>query len=320
VCKLIATSRTQYVRIKKANQADVSKIIALSREYEEQLKRDEGKNTEPREQIYRGSEAMALYIIGKARDKGCVITGVKLDTYAFTVNKNEKRDIIVELKKDGEKMFDNYSLKLYTDPEISLVTTSPVELINKLIGSAAAQEASSIFERNADLQRYLSLSQELTNFIKQEKVDKEQKARLEDERKILRNKINPMFADVMYDILEKYHKKDPIDFAERLLKMIGFDNEETKLLIAIAKRLSNGMKVSIIDKHPELDLRHVNIEHNYGSTAVRIKDIRGRVIITFKAKEGERKNVSGSMLFSKKAEVDLDDYQDLAKKLGVKIK
>lgn len=137
---------------------------------------------------------------------------------------------------------------------------------------------------------------------------------LRDTRNKARKPINPILANLTYDILHDNYRNDFDGFIYNLLKMLGFKDHETKLLIAIQK--SNG-KMIIIDKHPELNLDNILITYSPGTTTVNIvSQDQMKVIMKFNVNSGEKQNVGSKVVFGKNLEVDMSEYEDLRKILG----
>ena len=67
-----------------------------------------------------------------------------------------------------------------------------------------------------------------------------------------RKPINPRVAKITYNILKKYAKTP--SFGENILKILGFTDKDTKMLMAI----TTAKKSIIMDKHPDLDISNID--------------------------------------------------------------
>ena len=85
-----------------------------------------------------------------------------------------------------------------------------------------------------------------------------------------------------------FYKENKDKFTKNLLKVMGFEDTETKFLMALVgpKQVKAG-KSQIIDKHPSLDLSDIDIVNEPGKISVKIINNRtNKVLINFTAKEG----------------------------------
>ncbi len=120
---------------------------------------------------------------------------------------------------------------------------------------------------------------------------------LEKERRILREPINPRVAKIVYDIIKPYSNTP--EFGENILKMLGFTDKDTKMLMSV----STEKKSLILDDHPDLDVSHITLEHV--GVSIKVVGPTGKTIVSFGVKEGERKAVAGKVSFADVVPVDL---------------
>jgi hypothetical protein len=116
------------------------------------------------------------------------------------------------------------------------------------------------------------------------------------ERKKIRNPINPYLANIFYKILNRDYKKNFKKFSTTLLDLIGFNDHETNIALAVTERAKDGtLNVSIITEHPEINLNDVKIEYT-GGVEVRIihesKTSDKKIIMRFLTKEGEQQTIA----------------------------
>ena len=123
--------------------------------------------------------------------------------------------------------------------------------------------------------------------IKKLNIDK-----LRDERQIARTDINPRLAQISFDVITKFQKSNPKKFNENLLDILGFNDHDTKMLMAVTTKRGS----VIIDRHPELDLNNIKLV----KTGVSIKVVgpTNKTVVTFGFKEGEKKAVTGKVSYA----------------------
>jgi hypothetical protein len=91
---------------------------------------------------------------------------------------------------------------------------------------------------------------------------------------------------------------------ERILNILGFNDKDTKMLMAITTL----KKSEIIAHHPDLDLSNITVEDPKGRVSINILGPQGRRIVSFNMKEGEQKKVSGSVSFAGIEPEEYDKY------------
>jgi hypothetical protein len=105
-------------------------------------------------------------------------------------------------------------------------------------------------------------------------------------------------------VLKPYSKTN--EFSTNILNIMGFNDKETKMLMAI----TTSKKSQIIAKHPDLDMDNITLEDPKGRVTLNIKGPTGKTIVTFGVKEGEKRAVSGAVSF---AGIDPEDYDEYLK-------
>ena len=101
-------------------------------------------------------------------------------------------------------------------------------------------------------------------------------------------------------ILKKYAKTP--SFGENILKILGFTDKDTKMLMAI----TTAKKSIIMDKHPDLDISNIDLRQK--GVQILVVGPKGKTIVNFGVKEGEKKAISGKVSFATVEPVDLASY------------
>jgi len=299
------------------------------KDWDEKLRAADKKNYNGNIKIInKGSTDMANYLISNAVSEKGTIVGGYLDNLAFQDGIDFKADIRVAIIKEGEEILDGYSLKLYSSKSVGLANTTAKGLCGHLGGKSAADAFVKKAKNDKILIELITKAKKL-NAIKQdhkkwlkgndkseaaynrliklrgltaaqiEKLDQDQ---IEAERKVARKPINPRVASIVYDVINSQVGTE--EFGERILDIMGFNDKETKMLMAI----TTDKKSEIIAKHPELDLKGITLEDPSGRVTLNIKGPTGKTILVFGVKEGEKKAVSGSVSFAGIEPEDYDEY------------
>lgn len=275
--------------------------------------------------IEKGSKDMTNYLISTTVKEEGIIVGGYLDNLAFQDGIDFKADIRIAVVKDGREKLDGYSLKLYSNKAVGLANTTAKGLCRHLAGDAAAEAFDGMAKTDQKLLALIHKSKQL-NAIKQDHkkylkgdekalnrlltlrgltqadVDKLSQKDLEAQRKEARKPINPRTAAIVYEVLKSY--AGTVEFGERILDIMGFNDKETKMLMAI----TTNKKSEILTQHPDLDLSKITLEDPKGRVTLNIKGPTGKTIVTFGVKEGEKKAVSGSVSFAGIEPEDYDEY------------
>ena len=258
--------------------------------------------------IDTGSKDMAKYLIGTVLNEDALIIGVYLDNLAFQVGVEFKADIQVAIMKEGKERLDAYSLKLYSGKSVGLANTSPKKLAKHLAGTAAEKAVEDAIKNDKRLQKLIETAKKADKDRKQAKKDGDTKEydRLFKVRQEARKPINPRLAEITYKVLKPFVKSP--SFSENLLKLLGFKDKDTKMLMAV----TTAKKSIIIDKHPDLDVS--NIDLKLSGVSILVVGPTGKTIVSFGVKEGERKALAGKVSFADVDPVDLANYPSFGEK------
>lgn len=284
--------------------------------------------------IIRGSEDMAKYLITEAAKNDAVIIGGYSDNLSFQRGGiSSKADIQLVVRKEGNEILQGYSLKLYTSKSVSLSNTTAVGLARHLGGEKAAAAVAAAIQSDSrligmiarakfldktkqELKRVLSKNtkdnvlgiRELKKLNYSEndiaKLDIKQ---VDADRATARKPINPRVSEIVYNVLKKYVGTE--EFADNILRIMGFNDKDTKMLMSVVTFGKTGMKSQIIDKHPELDLSKISLK--LSGVTLHVKAPNGKTLLTFGIKEGEKTNVSGKVSFADVDPYDLADTLEL---------
>ncbi len=276
--------------------------------------------------IKKGSEDMARYLIDEAVKNDSVIIGGYSDNLSFQRGGiSSKADIQLFIKKNGKETLQGYSLKLYTGKQVGLANTTAVGLATHLAGSKAGEEVKKAIKDDSRLKelieiakRYDKIKQALKGLNKGGSAETSAKKALsklgyteagmlsldigdiDKKRNEARKPINPRVAEIVYAVLKPYSKKP--EFAENILKIMGFTDKDTKMLMSVITFNKKGIKSEIIAEHPELDLNKITLERS--GVSLNIKGPTGKVIASFGVKEGEKQAISGKVSFA-----DVEPYE-----------
>jgi len=275
--------------------------------------------------IEKGSKDMTNYLISNTISENGTIVGGYLDNLAFQDGIDFKADIRIAVIKDGREQLDGYSLKLYSNKAVGLANTTAKGLCRHLAGDAAAEAFDGMAKTDQKLlalihkskrlnaikqdhKKHLKGDEKATNRLKtlralsDDEIEKLTQKDLEAQRKEARKPINPRTAAIVYEVLKPY--AGTVEFGERILDIMGFNDKETKMLMAI----TTNKKSEILTQHPDLDLSKITLEDPKGRVTLNIKGPTGKTIVTFGVKEGEKKAVSGSVSFAGIEPEDYDEY------------
>jgi hypothetical protein len=289
--------------------------------------------------IEKGSEDMTRYLIQNAIDEGGTIIGGKLDNLSFQRGGIEsKADIELVLLKDGNEELKSYSLKIYSTKSVGLANTTAAALAGHLAGPLAEKQVINEITKDKELAEMIQkaglidkVKQAHKEYLKDtslenhkaklahnrlmtqyapridgsdesklKQIDALDQTDLEEERRILREPINPKVAKIVFDVIQPYSKTE--GFGENILKMLGLKDKETKMLMSV----STAKKSLILDKHPELDMANISLE--WVGVSIKVVGPTGKTIVSFGVKEGEKKAVAGKVSFADVTPVDLSNY------------
>jgi hypothetical protein len=252
--------------------------------------------------IVQGSKDMARYLVGTVINEDAVIIGAYLDNLAFQKGSEFKADIQIAVMKEGKERLDAYSLKLYSGASVTLSNSSPKSLAEQLAGPAAGKSVQDAIARDKQLQDLIVKAKEADKMMSKFKKEgnKTEVDKWRALRGAARKPINPRLAEITYHVLKNFVTTP--SFGENLLRILGFKDKETKMLMAITTKTRS----IIIDKHPELDVSKIKLK--LVGVSLKIMGPTGKAIMSFSVKEGEQKKIAGRVSFSSVEPVDLASY------------
>jgi len=226
--------------------------------------------------------------------------------------------------KEGKEILDGYSLKLYSNKTVGLANTTARGLCGHLGGAEAEKKFDALSKKDntlhdliakakginnikQDFKKHLKGDEKATNRLKTLRgltdadIEKLDLKVLDAERKEARSPINTRVAALVYQVLKEYEGTETL--GEKILDILGFNDKETKMLMAITTE----KKSEIIAAHPDLDLSQIKIEDPNGRVSINIIGPTGKKIVSFNVKEGEQRKVSGSVSF---AGIDPEEYDE----------
>lgn len=326
VCQFLFDHRGEEVDISSNYEKYRSGIAKTVNDWDKKLKAADAKTYSKNIGIIRkGSADMANYLISAAVSEKATIVGAYLDNLAFQDGIDFKADIRIAVMKEGKEILDGYSLKLYSNKTVGLANTTSRGLCGHLAGPKAEAEYDKVVAKDSkleeliaeakkwnaikqDLKKHLKGDAAATNRLKtlrglsDSEIENLKLSEVDAERKAARKPINPRLAQIVYGIIKEYEGTDVL--GERVLDILGFNDKETKMLMAITTE----KKSQIIAHHPDLDLSKIKIEDPKGRVSINILGPTGKRIVSFNMKEGEQKKVSGSVSFAGIEPEEYDDY------------
>lgn len=323
VLLMLYTISSPYVKISKKYEKYKSDIIASANKWASQLKNAvSGESyTKAESIIKRGSEDMAKYLIEEAAKNKSVIIGGYSDNLSFQRGGiSSKADIQLFVRKGSKEMLQGYSLKMYTSKSVNLANATAYSFAKHLGGEKAADTVKNKINNDPELKKLIDeakrqdqIKQALKKIkggtekgvisgmtaLKKLKFTEKQIAKLDmtavdAARTAARKPINPRIAQIVYDVLEPLSNTP--EFAENILKILGFTDKDTKMLMSVVKVGKSGTKSEILAGHPELDLSKIKLVKS--GVSIHIKGATGKNILSFGVKEGEKTLIFGKVDFS----------------------
>jgi len=325
VCQFLFDHKGQGVNISKDYEKYRAGIKQTVSDWDSKLKVADQKSYSKNIKIIRkGSADMANYLISAAVSEEATIVGAYLDNLAFMDGIDFKADIRVAVMKEGKEILDGYSLKLYSNKTVGLANTTARGLCGHLGGAEAEKKFDALSKKDntlhdliakakginnikQDFKKHLKGDEKATNRLKTLRgltdadIEKLDLKVLDAERKEARSPINTRVAALVYQVLKEYEGTETL--GEKILDILGFNDKETKMLMAITTE----KKSEIIAAHPDLDLSQIKIEDPNGRVSINIIGPTGKKIVSFNVKEGEQRKVSGSVSF---AGIDPEEYDE----------
>ena len=316
--QMIYETKNDVIQIDKKYQKNKSAIDQKVKQWDSALKgAKNGDKAKP--VIEQGTKAMLQYLIQTTKQADSIIIGGYLDNLSFQRGGiATKGDIGLHVMKEGKEELQDFSLKLYGTKSVGLANTSAGGLAGHLVGPKGKSKVDKTIEQDEELQVLMKAANTLDrtkNALKDYNSSNEKKQqsglsrlkkygfterqikklnidKLRDERQIARTDINPRLAQISFDVITKFQKSNPKKFNENLLDILGFNDHDTKMLMAVTTKRGS----VIIDRHPELDLNNIKLV----KTGVSIKVVgpTGKTVVTFGFKEGEKKAVTGKVSYA----------------------
>ncbi len=316
--QMIYETKSDVIQIDKKYQKNKSAIDQKVKQWDDALKNAKNGN-KAKPIIEQGTKAMLQYLIQTTKQADSIIIGGYLDNLSFQRGGiATKGDIGLHVMKEGKEELQDFSLKLYGTKSVGLANTSAGGLAGHLVGPKGKSEVDKTIEKDEELQVLMKAANSLDrtkNALKDYNSSNEKKQqsglsrlkkygfterqikklnidKLRDERQIARTDINPRLAQISFDVITKFQKSNPKKFNENLLDILGFNDHDTKMLMAVTTKRGS----VIIDRHPELDLNNIKLV----KTGVSIKVVgpTNKTVVTFGFKEGEKKAVTGKVSYA----------------------
>ena len=316
--QMIYETKDPTIQISDKYKKNKSSIDQKVKQWSNALKNSSG-GEKAKPVIIQGTKAMLQYLIQTTKQADSIIIGGYLDNLSFLDGGiGTKGDIGLHIMKEGKEELQDFSLKLYSTKSVGLANTSAGGLAGHLVGPQGKSEVDKIIEKDEELQVLMKAANTLDrtkNALKDYNSNNEKKKqsglnrltkygfkpsqikkldinKLRDQRQIARTDINPRLAEIAFDVITKFQKKNPKKFNENLLEILGFNDHDTKILMAVTTKKGS----VIIDRHPELDLNNIKLV----KTGVSIKVVgpTGKTVVTFGFKEGEKKAVTGKISYA----------------------
>ena len=316
--QMIYETKDPTIQISDKYKKNKSSIDQKVKQWSNALKNSSG-GEKAKPVIIQGTKAMLQYLIQTTKQADSIIIGGYLDNLSFLDGGiGTKGDIGLHIMKEGKEELQDFSLKLYSTKSVGLANSTASGLAGHLVGPKGKSEVDKIIEQDEELQVLMKAANTLDrtkNALKDYNSNNEKKKqsglnrltkygfkpsqikkldinKLRDQRQIARTDINPRLAEIAFDVITKFQKKNPKKFNENLLEILGFNDHDTKILMAVTTKKGS----VIIDRHPELDLNNVKLV----KTGVSIKVVgpTGKTVVTFGFKEGEKKAVTGKISYA----------------------
>jgi len=274
----------------------IPELESIVKNWDNKLKTAAGsKYEEIRSVISLASNDMASYIINSVGSNKGNILQIFLDNKSFLQGAEFKADIRLKVKKiSGEEILNAYSLKMYQTKNVNLANSTKTSLVRNLCGDDEAVKFTKELLSDPKFKQLDKLAKETNLAVKHAKADGEDEdyiKSLRADREEARYPLNQYLAEKVANKLNSFYKSTPQNketFLKNLLKIMGYEDVETKFLMALVgpKQVKAG-KSQIIDKHPSLDFSDIDIVNEPGKVSVKIINKKtNKVLVDFVAKEG----------------------------------
>lgn len=287
---------TKVVQLNDEGKRYIPEVESVVNIWDKKLRDVAGtKYEEIRSVISLASNDMSSYIINSVGKNRGNILQIFLDNKSFLQGAEFKADIRLKVKKSsGEEVLDAYSLKMYKTKIVNLSNSTKVSLIRNLCGEEESVKFTSELKSDKkfkDLDAAAKEAEQGVKYAKNNNEDEEFINQLRKERTDARYPLNQYLADRVANKLNSFYKSSPENkelFLKNLLKIMGYEDKETKFLMALVgpKQVKAG-KSQIIDKHPALDFSDIDIIHEPGTVSIKIINKKtNKPLVIFSAKEG----------------------------------
>lgn len=287
---------TKVVQLNDEGKRYIPEVESVVNIWDKKLRDVAGtKYEEIRSVISLASNDMSSYIINSVGKNRGNILQIFLDNKSFLQGAEFKADIRLKVKKSsGEEVLDAYSLKMYQTKNVNLSNSTKASLIRNLCGEEESVKFTSELKSDKkfkDLDAAAKEAEQGVKYAKDNDEDEEFINQLRKERTDARYPLNQYLADRVANKLNSFYKSSPENkelFIKNLLKIMGYEDKETKFLMALVgpKQVKSG-KSQIIDKHPALDFSDIDIIHEPGTVSIKIINKKtNKPLVIFSAKEG----------------------------------
>jgi len=287
---------TKVVQLNDEGKRYIPEVESVVNIWDKKLRDVAGtKYEEIRSVISLASNDMSSYIINSVGKNRGNILQIFLDNKSFLQGAEFKADIRLKVKKSsGEEVLDAYSLKMYKTKIVNLSNSTKVSLIRNLCGEEESVKFTSELKSDKkfkDLDAAAKEAEQGVKYAKNNNEDEEFINQLRKERTDARYPLNQYLAEKVANKLNSFYKSSPENkelFIKNLLKIMGYEDKETKFLMALVgpKQVKSG-KSQIIDKHPALDFSDIDIIHEPGTVSIKIINKKtNKPLVIFSAKEG----------------------------------
>jgi hypothetical protein len=283
------------VKLDETGKRYVPEVDAVVKDWDDKLKKAAGsKYEEVRSVISLASNDMSSYIINSVGRNNGNILQIFLDNKSFLQGAEFKADIRLKVRKSsGKEEIEAYSLKMYQTKQVNLANTTKNSLIKHLCGDEEAAKFMQELQRDPKFVQMDRAAKDANLDVKRAKEEGEDEDyvnMLRDDREEARKPVNQYLADAVANKLKSFFhssKENQEIFIKNLLKVMGFEDTETKFLMAlVGPKQVKAQKSQIIDKHPSLDFSNIDIIHEPGSVGVKIVNKKtNKVLVNFVAKE-----------------------------------
>ena len=221
----------------------IPELESIVKNWDNKLKTAAGsKYEEIRSVISLASNDMASYIINSVGSNKGNILQIFLDNKSFLQGAEFKADIRLKVKKiSGEEILNAYSLKMYQTKNVNLANSTKTSLVRNLCGDDEAVKFTKELLSDPKFKQLDKLAKETNLAVKHAKADGEDEdyiKSLRADREEARYPLNQYLAEKVANKLNSFYKSTPQNketFLKNLLKIMGYEDVETKFLIQLSR-------------------------------------------------------------------------------------